>query len=123
MGRRVVNGQTVLDYTAPAIGTWRAGQASTARDAALAAFGVTGTQRQALLRELVAAGEHGLTAHEAKERVGSIVSYPHVASTRMADMVPLGLVAQTEQTRPTPSGRQARVWVALPAGVEAVRAS
>ena len=116
-----MSAQLTLDYTAPTIGAFRASQPATARDAAVAAYATSGTQRQAILSALVAAGERGLTAHEAWEAVDGI-AYPHVASTRLTELAKHDLVEQTPAKRPTPSGRMALVWVALPAGVAEVGA-
>lgn len=114
---------SLLDaIAAPSIGVWRSGQADTARLAALAVHGISGDQRVALFGALARA-QDGLTAHEAKAAVGEVVSYPHVASTRLTELARRGLVVQSNDKRLCRSGRWARVWRLTPAGIEAVRSA
>lgn len=72
-----------------------------------------GGQRLACLVALAGAAD-GLTPHEGAELTPC--AYPHVVSTRFADLRRLGLAERTADTRPTPTGHRARVWVATVEG-------
>jgi predicted transcriptional regulator len=52
----------------------------------------------------------GLTSAEAESELGLI---HQTASARLRELVKLGLVADSGETRPTPSGRRAIVWRAV----------
>lgn len=69
----------------------------------------TGTQRWQALHALRAAGEHGLTAFEAADRLGH--RRPHVIGTRIIELREGDLVAKNGETRPTDTGHQAEVYV------------
>lgn len=65
-------------------------------------------QRLAVFVALAAAGERGLTPHEACDVTPC--TYPHVCATRMAELRDLELCECTPSTRPTPAGANAHVW-------------
>lgn len=74
----------------------------------------SGTQRARVLVALAAAGDKGLTDYEMSLRAS--ICRPHVAGTRRADLQRLGLVVQTDRTRPTDTGCMAVVWCCTDAG-------
>jgi hypothetical protein len=74
----------------------------------------TGTQRWRTLTALAAAGDQGLTAFEAAERLGH--PRPHVIGTRIIELRELDLVAKNGETRPTDTGHQAEVYIITPLG-------
>lgn len=107
-----MTGQLAIDTNA--LGPWRSGQPDTARQAALANYPRSGSQRARVLDALRAAGADGLTAFEAAERAGIVRM--HTASTRLAELVDAGLAVRTAATRPTDTGSAALVWVAVGEG-------
>lgn len=103
-----------LSIDTNSLGPWRTGQPDTARQAALANYPRSGSQRARLLNALLNA-EHGLNAWEAS--VVANISRPHVAHTRLTELAKAGLVVMTDETRPTDTGSAAHVWRATPAAV------
>lgn len=80
---------------------------STSVAAAEAIAPVAATLRRMVLEAIAAAGADGLTDEEMLERVGL---QPSSGRPRRIELVRAGLVADSGQTRPTKSGRQATVW-------------
>lgn len=74
-------------------------------------------QRLAVLRELVNAGDRGLTDNELEFRLGW---KPLQGAKRRVELATHGYVVATTERRATPSGRKSIVWKALPAGREAL---
>jgi len=71
------------------------------------------TARQAVLRALRAAGRAGLTDEQVADRTGLREG---TARARRVKLVELGCVTDSGQRRPTTSGCQATVWVAVALG-------
>jgi hypothetical protein len=104
---------TVADLLANHPGGVHKGDPITAHDAARRVAPRVGTQKAAVLAALVAS-EDGLTGHQLCDATSCL--YPHVATTRVEELVRLGLAEPTVRTRATPSGCQAIVWVASERG-------
>lgn len=103
---------TLFDVTPGEVGADVPGRAratdpQTSRDAAK--LGKRGSQREQVLHALVDAGDRGLTAHEAWPLTSCM--YPHVSGTRLGELVGFGLADATGETRRTPSGASATVYV------------
>lgn len=103
---------SIADVVAETGGRSRASDPHTSKHAALLVR--AGNQRGRILSALAQCD--GLTGHEAAARCG--ISYPHVATTRLEELEHLSFVARTAETRPTPTGGSALVWVATARGRE-----
>lgn len=108
---------TLFDVSAEEVvadtpGRVRATDPQTSRDAARLVK--RGTQREQVLHALVDAGDRGLTGHEACALTSCL--YPHVSGTRLGELAGFGLAVATGETRPTPSGATATVYVATDHG-------
>ena len=86
----------------------------TSHQAARRAAHTAATHRAVALRELVAAGHAGLTDFELAARCHSQQTS---IGKRRGELVRMGLVEATSETRPAPSGAQATVWRVTEAGV------
>lgn len=69
-----------------------------------------GTLRGKVLRFLKARGRHGATDHEMQS---GIPMDPSTQRPRRIELVHKGLVQNSGRSRPTPSGRQAIVWITV----------
>lgn len=93
-----------VDYTHA-----RTGDPATSRDAAARASRFA-KSHAATIREALQKHPRGLTAHE----VAALTHLNYVqADRRFIDLERAGHAKRTEQTRGTPSGGRATVWVAL----------
>lgn len=83
----------------------------TSRAAADSVAEVTGALRVRVFRAIEASGTHGMTAAELETALhldGSTVR------PRVCELIEMGRVCDSGERRETPSGRKARVLVALP---------
>lgn len=99
---------TAADVLTPTVGPYHRDDPITSREAALRNAPRSGTQRAAVLLALADAADGGLTGFELWGRTPC--RYPHVATTRVEELVRLGLAEPTDDTRPTDTGAQATVW-------------
>lgn len=109
---------TAADVAAERVGRTHGDDPVTSRAAASGVRRLAG-QRLAVFVALARAGERGLTPHEACELTPC--TYPHVCATRMAELRDLELCERTSDTRPTPAGASAHVWVLTEEGVRVAR--
>ena len=84
----------------------------TAIAAAVDNYPRSGSQRARIFVALLEAGERGLTGFEASRIVR--IPRPHTATTRIEELERMGRARRTDRTRPTDTGSQAIVWVAVP---------
>ncbi len=88
---------TPADVLAPTVGAYHRDDPITSREAALRNAPRSGTQRAAVLAALGVAGDRGLTGYEAWQKTPC--KWPHVATTRLEELMRLGLVEQTADER------------------------
>jgi len=82
----------------------------TSRAAATAIAPIAKTLRDKAFAEIIASGQHGLTADQVAARLGrSIMS----VRPRLSELVELRTIRDTGKRRPNESGRPAIVWQAL----------
>ncbi len=84
---------------------------ATSRAAAISARDFSGTQAGVVLACIREAGPSGRTMHEIHFDTG--IALQSICA-RVAALRSEGLITATEKTRPTPSGRKAVVWAAVP---------
>lgn len=82
----------------------------TSREAAQLAKPGAGAQAAAVLECIRTAGSHGRTMNEVEELTGILRAS---VCARFSALREAHLIVATEQTRRTPSGRRAVVWVAV----------
>lgn len=106
------NGSTTPDGTlaririAPAC---RHDAPDTSKAAAKSVAGYTGTQRERVYAFILTRGTHGATDAEVADGCGIPIQS---ANPRRRELDRLGLIVLNGERRPTPSGCQARVWIA-----------
>lgn len=104
-------------HDANRLGRFAAGS-STSRKAALDNYPRSGTQRDVILRALVAAGPRGATSDELHAALGM----PNQSiKPRLGELRDGGWAYQTGDTRPSLTGSAVDVYAATEKGVEAVR--
>lgn len=104
----------VDDATANVPGAVHRDDPPTSHQAALANAPRSGSQRGRLLLALAAAGEHGMTDYGAS--IAARIARPHVAGTRRAELLRLGLVEEAGGTALTDTGSPALLWRLTEAG-------
>jgi len=89
---------------------------ATSAEAAERAEPRAGTDQALILAALRFAGDYGGTDEEMQNALGM---NPSTQRPRRIELVSVGLVVDSGETRPTRSGRRAVVWRAVPAKEEA----
>lgn len=106
-----------VNIAAPTIGRSRRNNPETSKKAAREIAPITGKQRIRVLRMIVDAGAYGLTDAEGREMSGLQVGSQ---GTRRKELQEAGMVRDSGTTRPTPSGKDAIVWIATNEGTQAI---
>lgn len=83
----------------------------TSRDAAEAIKPSAATLRHKVLCYIAEQGDHGATDAEVQEALGMA---GNTQRPRRQELETMKLIRKSNKTRPTPSGRQAVVWVVCP---------
>lgn len=87
----------------------------TEKAAAWSVYPKTGTVREAVLKQIAAAGDQGCTQQEMEEALAGQAA-PSSVRTRCSELVAGGWVCDSGRTRPTAAGLDSIVWTLTPEG-------
>lgn len=107
------------EISKPTIGQYQVNHPDTSREAAEIIKFTAGTHKLRVFLELHRRGDYGATPDELWRATGG--SFPHVSSTRCADLRKLGLAEMLETKRLTSRGFYSHVWCLTEAGHEVAR--
>jgi hypothetical protein len=99
-----------MGYMAKYVGLPYTKGSATSKAAAESMVEPSKNQRQQAWEFIADRGAYGATSDDLKQYLG----FHHSSTTRLTELVRLGRVERTDDTRPTKSNRQAKVHIAIP---------